>query len=563
MNVRVSKEFLVKSGVWKDGAERENRFYKYSRWGSDTDRFVVDMNLFSGDELKKLEKAAAAQHEWRALAHKLKVYKRLIVATDTELVKKLISFEPSFKSVLLKTPNKWLFTEGLDGHMLPCYIENAKYYPARCVREDFQPPYVQIRLRSSEGSESINIGQESLGSGVVIPKFLQSKGWYIENEELVANYLKEVDSFLKEKPNTGKQFLAFGHAESSGGSYWDSSRISMERDGRPARVVMDHNYKEQESDSGRSRDRDNDGVSTEYWLDRDELVRRKNLTDEEDLAELDSMETTPPLHPFLNVFDLQKHRHVEIHISNLKPYVYDETINEKLILPKEKKDLVGILVQGGNLLMEDIIEGKTGGIIVLATGIPGTGKTLTAEVYAEAVKKPLYVVQCSQLGTDEGSIEKTLSLILQRASRWAAILLIDEADVYVRERGTDIHQNAIVGVFLRVLEYYRGVLFMTSNRATIIDDAVMSRTTAHITYEAPEAEERARIWEVLSTQFKMKLVGSYDTFAKAFPKVTGRTIKNLLKLSMLISLREKKPVDLKLVRYAAKFLDGTDGGQNV
>src|SRR6185295_19284784 len=104
-----------------------------------------------------------------------------------------------------------------------------------------------------------------------------------------------------------------------------------------------------------------------------------------------------------------------------------------------------------------IVAGKTGGTIVFCTGEPGTGKTLTGEVFSEVIKRPLYVVQCSQLGTDEEELEKQLKKVLRRAQRWGAILLIDEADVYVRERGDDIQQNAIVGVFLRVLEYYRGI----------------------------------------------------------------------------------------------------------
>jgi SpoVK/Ycf46/Vps4 family AAA+-type ATPase len=148
--------------------------------------------------------------------------------------------------------------------------------------------------------------------------------------------------------------------------------------------------------------------------------------------------------------------------------------------------------------------------------------------------------------------------VLNRAQRWKAILLIDEADVYVHERGNDIQQNAIVGVFLRVLEYYRGILFMTSNRETVIDDAIMSRATAWIRYDLPDRERAVAIWRVLSNQYK---AGLKDVdFAKLvemdkFKAISGRSIKNLLKLAKLMAARKKQPVTVQSIDYVSQFLD--------
>jgi SpoVK/Ycf46/Vps4 family AAA+-type ATPase len=162
------------------------------------------------------------------------------------------------------------------------------------------------------------------------------------------------------------------------------------------------------------------------------------------------------------------------------------------------------------------------------------------------------------LGTDEKTLETELRIVLSRSQRWKAILLIDEADVYVHERGDDIQQNAIVGVFLRVLEYYRGILFMTSNRETIIDDAIMSRATAWIRYEVPDKEKAKLIWRVLSTQYKAQL--SLDQIAELvehekFNEISGRTIKNLLKLAKLKSLRNKETITPEMLKYVSQFLD--------
>jgi AAA+ superfamily predicted ATPase len=256
----------------------------------------------------------------------------------------------------------------------------------------------------------------------------------------------------------------------------------------------------------------------------------------------------------VRIFDLAKHDFMSIHVTYLKDYPWDETLIDKLILPSETKDLVRILVSGTRDNKEDIIRGKMQGKIVIATGEPGTGKTLTAEVFSETIQRPLYTIQCAQLGLDAETIETKLSVILKRAQRWQAILLIDEADVYIRSRGEDIEQNAIVGVFLRVLEYYRGVLFMTSNRETMIDDAIMSRASAWVRYTMPSVDELRDLWRVLSTQYDVKLAKKdIDSLVEHLPKLSGRCVRNLLRLARDLSETTKEKISEKTLRHVAQF----------
>ena len=569
MKVNVNKKILVKAGVWTKESESEDRFTKYSRYGTEDDKFVIDIVNFTDGELVKLQNAANGLLEFRSLVNKIEVFRKVTKDPEGATMPHLERLEPALKAFLLKkAPNKWLFHEVGDGHVLPYYVEDIEFHPARRSRDGSgSPAYVCLSLHwaSHESSHSRNLCYYAadLKEHPTAVQLLEARGYYVENEKMVKDYLAVVERFKDIKNGTGVQFRAVGHAEMRSSDRWGgSSRIAMERDGRSAKVVMDDKKDEYEKDDDDRHSKDSLELNATYWMEygvKAQMKAQARKSTDVDAEQPTDPVAVPPMHPYVYVFDLSKHSHVEIHVSNLQNYKYDETCGEKLVLPQDKKDLVGILVQGAEFLMEDIVEGKTGGIIVLATGIPGTGKTLTAEIYAEAVKKPLYVVQCSQLGVSADDIEKELTQILSRSSRWGAILLIDEADVYVRERGIDIEQNAIVGVFLRVLEYYRGILFLTSNRATSIDDAVLSRATAHIVYEAPSPAEAAKIWKVLSEQFKLKLKGEFAAYGKAFPGVTGRTIKNLLKLAMLISQREKKPITLELVKYASQFLDGVNG----
>ena len=93
--------------------------------------------------------------------------------------------------------------------------------------------------------------------------------------------------------------------------------------------------------------------------------------------------------------------------------------------------------------------------IGFADGPPGTGKTLTAEGISELLKCPLYMVSAGELGTDPRYLETELLKILDICHTWGAILLLDEADVFLERRSLhDIHRNSLVGVFLRQLEYF-------------------------------------------------------------------------------------------------------------
>jgi len=93
---------------------------------------------------------------------------------------------------------------------------------------------------------------------------------------------------------------------------------------------------------------------------------------------------------------------------------------------------------------------------------------LTAEGISELLKCPLYMASAGELGTDSRYLEVELQKILDICHAWGAILLLDEADVFLEKRNMhDIHRNALVSIFLRQLEYFQGILFLTTNRVEV------------------------------------------------------------------------------------------------
>jgi AAA+ superfamily predicted ATPase len=214
-----------------------------------------------------------------------------------------------------------------------------------------------------------------------------------------------------------------------------------------------------------------------------------------------------------------------------------------------------MLVDESANTFQDVVSGKGQSVNILSGGLPGTGKTLTAEVLAEYKERPLYSVQCSQLGVDPETIENNLAVILQRANRWNAILLLDEADVYITRRGSSLQHNAIVGVFLRILEYAQCILFMTTNRAADVDDAIASRCIVLINYELPPSSDQIRIWRQLAALNEVNI--SDDTlraFVGEHPRLSGRDVKQLLKLASFVAKRDQSNIiTLAALEFALQY----------
>eukprot|EP01102_Stenamoeba_stenopodia_P006723 TRINITY_DN1868_c0_g1_i2.p1 TRINITY_DN1868_c0_g1~~TRINITY_DN1868_c0_g1_i2.p1 ORF type:complete len:587 (+),score=134.29 TRINITY_DN1868_c0_g1_i2:167-1927(+) len=245
-------------------------------------------------------------------------------------------------------------------------------------------------------------------------------------------------------------------------------------------------------------------------------------------------------YPFLEGFSFFAKKWGEISISDLTPISFDDTAFDKLVIPQDKKTLISALVRFQDKAFTDIISGKGGGCIFLLHGSPGVGKTLTAESIAELMHRPLYSISVGELGTTPELLEKTLSNILQLASIWKAVILLDEADIFLEKRSeNDIVRNAMVGVFLRLLEYHQGVLFLTTNRVKNFDPAFHSRISVALRYHDLDADSREKIWKNLLQAADIQNVNPKD-FRNY--DINGRQIKNSIRLAQALAASEGREI---------------------
>ncbi|KAI0117971.1 P-loop containing nucleoside triphosphate hydrolase protein [Nemania sp. FL0031] len=203
---------------------------------------------------------------------------------------------------------------------------------------------------------------------------------------------------------------------------------------------------------------------------------------------------------------------VDLNVDRIKDITWNKQSFDHLVVDHVTKELVQALVthQIAREKGTDIIDRKGNGLIILLHGGPGTGKTFTAESVAELAEKPLFRVTCGDIGTEPEKVEKYLESALYLGKIWGCVVLIDEAEVFLEQRSLDnLERNALVSVFLRVLEYYEGILILTSNRVGTFDEAFKSRILLSLHYDNLTPGQRTKIWKNFFSRLKtMDLDGS-------------------------------------------------------
>ncbi|GES88227.1 ATPase, AAA domain containing protein [Rhizophagus clarus] len=239
-------------------------------------------------------------------------------------------------------------------------------------------------------------------------------------------------------------------------------------------------------------------------------------------------------------------------VTNFDEIKFNKNAFDRLVMPWDKKDvLLGLVNQYSNQTISDneLINGNSSdsllakqldpiankgkGCIFLCYGPPGTGKTLTAESVAEYLGRPLWTIGVNELGTDPPRVEQQLVKILEVAFTWKAVLLLDEADIYLEERtsNNNAERNAMTSIFLRQLEYYQGILFLTTNRVISFDDAFCSRINMFFHYPKLNSEKRKEIWKNFINHAHLDL--NADDFCEY--ELNGREIRNVVHTAQTLS----------------------------
>ncbi|KAI1258862.1 P-loop containing nucleoside triphosphate hydrolase protein [Xylariaceae sp. FL1019] len=264
--------------------------------------------------------------------------------------------------------------------------------------------------------------------------------------------------------------------------------------------------------------------------------------------------------PYTTAFSLSRKEWARLLVDNIEDPSWKPDPWDSLVLPDKEKVLLRSLVTSHQYAENprDQSQQKGKGLVVLLHGTPGSGKTLTAEVAAEASKKALVATSVGELMREStmfsGSLafESMLKKCLVHATIWKAVVLLDEADVFLEARtNNNADKNSFVAIFLKELEYFSGIVFLTTNRVYNFDTAMKSRIHLALGYIPPDAEVRKQIWRryleaVPKNETGIRIEEVVDSLATSH--LNGREIANAVNTARTMARYEQKVLDMSHIK---------------
>jgi AAA+ superfamily predicted ATPase len=178
-------------------------------------------------------------------------------------------------------------------------------------------------------------------------------------------------------------------------------------------------------------------------------------------------------------------------------------------------------------------------------GPSGTGKTLTATLLGKEFNRPVFRIDLSQVVSKYiGETEKNLERIFNQAEDKEWILLFDEADALFGKRtsaksSNDRYANQEVSYLLQRVERFNGLVILTSNFKSNIDDAFLRRFNSIVKFSKPTVNERIRLWEnakpkgvTIDEQLIEQLAKNYE--------LTGAQIVSVIMYASLLAIEKNE-----------------------
>jgi len=185
------------------------------------------------------------------------------------------------------------------------------------------------------------------------------------------------------------------------------------------------------------------------------------------------------------------------------------------------------------------------GLSVLFAGESGTGKTMAAEVIANALHLNLYRIDLSSVVSKYiGETEKNLRRLFDAAEDGGAVLFFDEADALFGKRSEvkdshDRYANIEINYLLQRIESYRGLAILASNMKSSLDQAFMRRLRFIVNFPFPGLPERSIMWRKVFPSGVPKAELDFDRLARF--NLTGGSIHNIALNAAFLAAAQADP----------------------
>jgi hypothetical protein len=255
---------------------------------------------------------------------------------------------------------------------------------------------------------------------------------------------------------------------------------------------------------------------------------------------------------------------LDVGFGDLATRVQTEFGWDQLIVPDSVRDQLReilLMCTERNLVMNDWGFGKLvpygGGVTVMFSGPSGTGKTMGASIIAGQLGRPLYRVDLSRIfDRYVGETEKNLARIFEAARSGHAIVLFDEADALFSRRtevksSNDRYANLEVNYLLQRIEQHKGIVILTTNLDSSIDEAFRRRIRHTVRFPSPDADARELLWRsMLPKAAKVAPNLDFPSVAARF-EIAGGAIKNAVLRAAFLAVGDHSPITTQHLERAA------------
>lgn len=176
-------------------------------------------------------------------------------------------------------------------------------------------------------------------------------------------------------------------------------------------------------------------------------------------------------------------------------------------------------------------------------GPPGTGKSLTAALLGQVSGRSVYRIDLSMVISKYiGDTEKNLEKVFTQAENREWILFFDEADALFGKRTqvSDSHDrfaNQETSYLLQRVEIFPGVVILSSNLKSNIDEAFSRRFQSVVHFPMPDKRLRKQLWQQsFSPHCPPAADLDLDEIAARF-ELSGGAIMNVIRYGTLMALR--------------------------
>ncbi|KAI0543424.1 hypothetical protein F4679DRAFT_590488 [Xylaria curta] len=241
-----------------------------------------------------------------------------------------------------------------------------------------------------------------------------------------------------------------------------------------------------------------------------------------------------------------------LEICSLKCHRLEEELKQKLIHRGEK---FGSLSGNYHVSYNGLAAHVDAMASIFSNPEQNDQMTLTFEellLFAEHVRVSLYSLGAGELGSDARDTEDTIEKVFSIVTKWKAILLLDEADVFLEKRTIDgLIRNRVYSFACSNITS----MFMTTNRIQAIDLAFESRIHMTINYPDIDASTRKAIWSnFLGIAKQPARISDPEIACLAENVMNGRQTKNVLKIATLLASRSGSLLAMEHIQMALQVI---------